>query len=101
MGKKEILFGLIFAVLLALLIAPFASPWPDGLEKVAEKKGFLEKSEVKPAVSSPMPGYIWPGIKNEKIATSIAGIAGTLVVFGLGYGLAAVLRKSGKKEEEK
>jgi len=97
MGKKEIFFGLVVAVFLALLIAPLASSWPDGLERVAENKGFLEKGEVKPAVSSPIPDYAWPGIKNEKVATSIAGAAGTLIVFGFGYGLAFVIKKLRKK----
>ena len=93
MSKKEILFGLIAAILLALILSPFASPWPDGLEKVAEDKGFLEKGEVEPAIPSPIPDYAWPGLKNEKLATSAAGIFGTLIVFGLGYGLAVLVRR--------
>ncbi|MFH1441454.1 MAG: PDGLE domain-containing protein [Candidatus Omnitrophota bacterium] len=96
MNKKDILLGLAAAVFLAVLISPFASPHPDGLEKVAEKKGFLEKGEAAPVLVSPLPDYAWPGIKNEKIATSLAGVAGTLLVFGLGYFIALLL-KAGKK----
>jgi len=92
MSKKEILFGLIAAIFLAVILSPFASPWPDGLEKVAEDKGFLEKGQVEPAILSPIPDYAWPGLKNEKLATGAAGIFGTLIVFGLGYGLAALVR---------
>jgi len=92
MSKKEILFGLIAAIFLAVVLSPFASPWPDGLEKVAEDKGFLEKGEVEPAMPSPIPDYTWPGLKSEKLATSAAGIFGTLLVFGLGYGLAALVK---------
>lgn len=93
MNKKEILFGLMAAVFLAMLLSPFASPWPDGLEKVAEDKGFLEKGEGEPVFSSPIPDYAWPHLESEKLATSVAGVAGTLLVFGMGYGLAALIRR--------
>lgn len=101
MGKKEIFFGLAAAVFLAVLISPFASSHPDGLEKVAQKKGFLEKGEVKPVLVSPLPDYAWPGIKNEKVATSIAGVAGTLLVFGLGYSAALLLKAMIKNPDKK
>jgi len=93
MNRKEILFGLLVAVILAVIFSPFASPWPDGLEKVAEDKGFLEKGEVEPTISSPIPDYAWPHFKSKKLATSSAGISGTLIVFGLGYGLAALIKR--------
>lgn len=92
MTRKDILFGLMVAVFLAVIIAPFASSSPDGLEKVAEDKGFLHKGEIKPIISSPIPDYAWPGVASEKIATSVAGVFGTLLVFGVSY-LAAVLIK--------
>jgi len=93
MSKKDILIGLAFAILLALLISPFASSSPDGLEKVAEDKGFLEKGEVEAAISSPVPDYAWPGMTNEMLATSAAGVFGTLLVFGFGYSLATFLKR--------
>ncbi len=93
MRKNEIFFGLLVAIFLALIISPFASPWPDGLEKVAGDKGFLEKGEVKLVFSSPIPDYTWPDLKNERLATSIAGLAGTLIVFGIGFGLAVLIRR--------
>jgi len=93
MPKKEILFGLMIALLLALILSPFASPWPDGLEKVAEDKGFIQKAEAKPVLTCPISDYIWPGIKNDQLATSFAGVAGTLLVFALGYSVAILLKK--------
>ena len=92
MNKKEILFGLLVAAFLAVVLSPLASPWLDGLERVADDKGFLEKGEVEPVISAPVPDYAWPGLKSEKLATSAAGILGTLIVFGMGYGLAALIR---------
>ncbi len=93
MNKRDILIGLGIALLVALILSPFASPKPDGLERVAADKGFLEKGEGKPILPSPIADYTFPGIHNEKVATAVAGIAGILVVFGMSYGLAKVLKR--------
>lgn len=82
--------GLLLAIVLALL-SPLASPHPDGLERVAEDTGFIERA--KDAPFHIIPDYVFPGIENEAVATIIAGIVGTLIVFGVGYGLALVLRR--------
>lgn len=100
MKKRDIIIGLIVSLFLAGLISIFASPWPDGLEKVAEDKGFLEKSEIESPVKSPIPDYTFPGIKNEKLATSIAGILGTAVVFVLGYGVSALIKRKDKYQNQ-
>ncbi len=93
MNRKELLFGLALAIILAVALSPFASPWPDGLEKFAEDKGFLHRSEVEPLVSAPIPDYAWPGVEDEALATSSAGVSGTLLVFGAGYVLAALIKR--------
>lgn len=98
MGKKEIIFGLIIAGFLAIFISPFASSRPDGLEKVAEDKGFLASAEIEPILVSPVPDYAWPGINNEKLATAAAGLFGTLAVFGLIYGIGALIRSPAPKQ---
>ena len=92
MSRKDIFFGLIAAIFFAMVISPFASQLPDGLEKVADDKGFSEK-EVKPSIPSPIPGYAWPGLKSEKLASSAAGVAGTLIVFVITYGAARIIRR--------
>jgi len=93
MDKKEILLWLLAALVLAFFISPFASGSPDGLEKVAEDKGFLEKGEIAPFVNSPVPDYTWPGIKHEGTATGLAGIFGTLIVFGIAYGIGVIIKR--------
>lgn len=100
MDRKFFFLFLLVAVLLAVIISPFASSSPDGLERVAEDKGFLGKGEAEPALRSPVPDYLMPGIKNEKIATAVAGVLGTLLVFGVGYGLAAVLGATRKARKD-
>ena len=61
--------------------APFACPWPDGLEAVAAKLGF--EHAAREAAPAPMPDYVFPWIGNEGLATAAAGAIGALVVFGL------------------
>ena len=84
------LIGLLIALAVALL-SPLASPYLDGLERVAEDQGFLERAEDAPYEI--VPDYIFPGIQNEALATIVAGLVGTLVVFGLTYGLAWIVRR--------
>lgn len=93
MNRKEILFGLVVAIFFAAILSLFASPWPDGLERVAQERGFKKSGEVKPSLTSPIPDYVCPGLKSKKLATSVAGGVGTLIVFGVGYGLAVLIRR--------
>jgi len=90
MKRKWWIVGLLIALAVAL-ISPLASAWPDGLERVAEDKGFSEDAQDAPYEA--IPDYVLPGVGNEAVATILAGIVGTLVVFGLAYGLGALLRK--------
>lgn len=95
MRSRDMWLGIAAALLLAIFISPFASQSPDGLERVAEDQGFIEKGEGKPIVSAPVPDYVVPGVKNGPVATSLAGALGVVVVFAAGYGLASLLKKRG------
>jgi hypothetical protein len=90
MKRKWWMVGLLIA-LAVTLISPLASAWPDGLERVAEDKGFGEEAQDAPY--EVIPDYVFPGIGSEAAATILAGIVGTLVVFGLAYGLGTLLRR--------
>jgi hypothetical protein len=76
--------ALIISVVLAAL-SPLASGSPDGLEKVAENHGFLGLEQGTPFQL--IADYVFPGIHNEALATILAGILGTAILFGLVYGL--------------
>lgn len=86
--------GLIISLFLAGFLSPFASPFPDGLEKVAEELSFIEKGRV--ILSSPLADYLFPGIESERLATSLAGIIGVLLVFGLAWKLERLLSEGRK-----
>ena len=82
-------FGLGIAALLAVL-SPLASSHPDGLEWVAEQKGFLEAARA--PLFNIIPDYTFPGISNAALATIVAGILGMLIVFGVALGVAYLRR---------
>jgi len=82
--------GLLLALGVALL-SPLASPHPDGLERVAEDEGFLDQAQDAPY--QVIPDYAFPGIENEAVATIVAGLVGTVLLFAIGYGLAWLLRR--------
>lgn len=89
-GMRWIWGGLAIAIGLTFL-SPLASPDPDGLERVAEHLGFMERAQ-KPLYEV-MPDYVFPGIPNEALATIAAGVVGTLIVYGVAVGLAALFRR--------
>ena len=77
----------VAAVLIALLISPFACRFPDGLEWVAGQLGFLHESA--PAFVAPLAAYSLPGSLPAAVSTALAGLAGVLVVLALGSAIAA------------
>jgi len=73
----KIVFAL--SVFVGSFLSLFASSSPDGLEKIAEVQGFLGQGEQ--LFVAVIPDYMMPGVYNEQLATSLAGIVGTSVVF--------------------
>ena len=86
--------GLIACLAVACL-SPLASSAPDGLERVAEDKGFIGWAQEAPFQI--IADYVFPGIQNEVVATVLAGLVGSLILFGAVYGIAWLL-KSRRRE---
>lgn len=82
------LVGLAFAFGAALL-SPLASGDPDGLERVAEDQGFLERAQDAPY--SILPDYSIPGLDGP-LSTILSGVIGLLIVFALVYGITLLVR---------
>ena len=100
--KRFIIIGLLVSVFIALFVSPFASPFPDGLEKVAERQHFLKLGEKLVWKHSPLADYLFPGIRNERLATGLAGLTGTIAVFIIAYAIALGFKKiSGKDRRDR
>lgn len=87
-----VIAGLLVTVGLALVVSGFASSSPDGLEKVAEDKGFLETAQDHLFADGPLADYAVSGVDNERLSTGLSGLIGVLITFGVGLGLFALLR---------
>jgi cobalt/nickel transport protein len=92
-NTRFVVVALFLCLAVAFFVSPFASSSPDGLEKAAEKLGFLHLGEVLVWGHSLMPDYSIPWLGEGPISGMIAGLVGTLVIFGLGWGIGAILKK--------
>lgn len=82
--KSFVLGGLAVALILAFFISPMASSSPDGLEKVAGDKGFLETAADHTLADGPLADYGVKAVSNERLSTGFAGIIGVLLTFIVG-----------------
>jgi hypothetical protein len=87
-----LLGGLLVAAGLALFVSGFASSSPDGLEKVAGDKGFLQTARDHLVADGPLAGYTVRGIDDQRLSTGVSGLIGVLVTFGVGLALFALMR---------
>ncbi len=75
--------GLAVALAVVVFLGPLASESPDGLEFVGAKLG-LRADDAPAWLPAPLADYG----RTLGIATALAGLIGTLVVFGVGFVLA-------------
>lgn len=85
--KRILLVGLLVAIIVAVVVAQFASSSPDGLEHVADQQGFAESAADHGLSGSPLADYGENLTDNNKLNTAIAGLAGVVITFALGYGI--------------
>ncbi len=78
-------------VLMLVLLAPYASASPDGLERVAENLGFLGQSAS--ASFTLLPDYTIPLLGETSLSTIVAGLVGAAVVAFLAIGAVRLLRR--------
>ena len=91
--KKFVLVMLAVSLAVAGGVSWFASTHPDGLEKVAEDKGFMDRA--KEPSHSVMPDYTVPGLSGF-LSNGAAGIAGVLVTFGAATAAGYLVRRRNK-----
>ncbi len=90
---RFVLAGVGAALLVAAFLSPFANSNPDGLQRVAEDKGFVETAQTSPVdEGSPLAGYKAGG--DGVIAAAVAGVLGVGITFGIGYGVVRLSRRT-------
>ena len=89
--RSLLTFGLAIAICIAAASAFLASGSPDGLERVAEDHGFLERAQDAPYRI--LPDYTVPGLGDGPASTVVAGVVGVLLVSGLALGAGTLLRR--------
>jgi cobalt/nickel transport system permease protein len=89
--------GLVLALLLAAA-SPLASKHPDGLIRVATQYGFINSAQN--PIFKLIPHYLFPGVENKTLATILAAILGTLIVFSVAMGVAYSRRKKSSVDSE-
>lgn len=87
-ARDALVYGLLLCAGLALFVAPFASGWPDGLEKVASRLGFEHRATT--TIETPLSDYGVAGLNSSYLATAIAGLAGAALAFAIAFLLARV-----------
>jgi hypothetical protein len=96
--NKFILAGIALSLVIAGVFSFYASSQPDGLEKVAETKGFLDTAEDSINSGSPLADYSVSGVDSERVSVGVSGVIGvlaTLVIAGIIFRLLA--KKSSKE----
>jgi len=94
-NRLFIFTGLGSALAIAIFLSPFASPNPDGLDRVSQDLKFEHKAAENP-IAERLPFRHWfeayslKGVPSA-IATPLAGAIGTLTTFAIAWGLGKLL----------
>jgi hypothetical protein len=91
--KAFVAAGFAVTIFLAVVVSQWASSEPDGLNKVAQDKGFAASAEDHALDDSPVAGYEVDGVENGGLGRALSGLIGVTVTFLLGAGLFAAVRK--------
>jgi cobalt/nickel transport system permease protein len=90
-GGRGWIVGGTIAALIVVLLSPLASADPDGLERVAQNLGFLDRGLDAPYQI--LPDYTIPFLGETPLSTIVAGLIGALVVATVAFGIAWLIRR--------
>lgn len=99
-NKRIFLVGLLVTIVVAVVIAQFASSSPDGLEYVAEEQGIADNATDHDLAGSPLADYGENISDSGGLNTAVAGLLGVLVTLGVGYGVFWLARRTNKTPPE-
>jgi len=93
-STKVVAAGLLLvALVLAGVVSYYADSSPDGLNKVAQDKGFSDTEKEHAAGDGPFAGYESSFIDDGRLSGGFAGVVGVLLVLGLAGGLTYAVRR--------
>lgn len=84
-AKKFYLVASLVTLLLAGVLSFYASSSPDGLEKVAERIGFIDTAKEHAISDSPLADYGVKGVDNDRVSVGLSGVIGVLITGGVAY----------------
>jgi len=91
LGRRWWIAGVAIAALVVVVFAPLASPDPDGLERVAEDQGFIDRAEN--FFSGLLGDYAIPGIDDPAVSTIVSGLIGVAIVVVIMFALGRLLAR--------
>lgn len=94
--NKFLLAGLFLSLAIAGFLSYYASSDPDGLEKVAEEKGFLDTAKDSVNAGTPLADYGITGLDNERLSVGLSGAIGVLVTLIVAFMIFKAIAKKGK-----
>lgn len=92
-NRTFFLTGLVVTLLIAGVGSYYASGHADGLEHVAAQLGFGDRADRSPTADGPFAGYATEGVGDGRLGGGLAGVAGSVLVLLIGFGLFRVLRR--------
>lgn len=92
---RVVLLASLAVALLIAVLSPLASASPDGLERVAEDKGFIETAKGPPFEI--IADYAFPWVANDDMATVLAGLTGVIIVAAVASVPALGLRAANRR----
>ena len=95
-SKRFYLYFLMASILIAGVLSFYASSSPDGLEKVAEDKGFLETAKDSALSESPLSDYGVAGIDHDRLSVGLSGVIGVFVTALVAFGVFALAKRLNK-----
>ena len=93
LSKKFYTFFFLVSLAVAGVLSYYASSHPDGLEKVAEDKGFLDTAKDSAVSGSPLADYGVAGLDNERLSVGVSGVIGILVTAAVAFAVFAIAKK--------
>ncbi len=95
-SNRFYLYFLLVSVVIAGGLSFYASSSPDGLEKIAEDKGFLETAKDSAVADSPLSDYGVAGVDHDRLSVGLSGVIGVFVTALVAFSVFALAKRMRK-----